>query len=188
MDRRLLKEASADMENKNKNKAAGTSKYEAIHQIDDVLGKGDYREAFRIFHKKIIEILYAEGILNVCSPYYFRKNKLKEDKVIGEFVGAYEYYSATNGGYRSFQPHGKLFRCGNATASFLDAVKEYLGILAENPGQDPWEILNGYMCSDFFNPESCFYRVEAYSFPHNRRSREVTGLFWLHMQKRNMGL
>lgn len=174
MERKFIKEASADVENKDRYKETCSSKYEVIHQIEEAVGTGDYRSAFRLFRKKIVGILYAEKILDVVSQYYFRGNRLKEDKVIGEFVGAYEYYFATNRGYRSFRPHGDSFRCGNATASFLGAIKEYLELLAENPGQDPWEVLNGYMCSDYFNPENYLDRAGAYSFPHNRRSREVT--------------
>lgn len=145
-----------------------------LGQIDDVMEKKDYKSAFRLFYNNIVRILCGGGILDVCSPYYWHGEEVKEDKVIGEFVGVYEYYSATNRGFRSFRPHGGSCRCGRATASFMGAVRELLGILAEEPERDPWEIYCDHMDSNFFDLESYTDQAAVYSFPHNRRSREVT--------------
>lgn len=145
-----------------------------LGQIEDAMEKKDYKSAFRLFQNSIVKILCGEGILDVCSPYYWHGEEVKEDKIVGELVGVYEYYSATNRGFRSFRPHGVSFRCGSATASFLGAVRELLGILADEPDRDPWEIYCDHMDSHFFDLENYLDRAAVYSFPHNRKSREVT--------------
>lgn len=145
-----------------------------LGQIEDVMEKKDYKSAFRLFYNNIVRILCGGGILDVCSPYYRNGEGVKEDKVTGELVGVYEYYCMTNRGFRSFRPHGVSFRCGSATASFLGAVRELLGILAEEPERDPWEIYCSHMDSDYFDLENYMDRAAVYSFPHNRHSREVT--------------
>lgn len=153
---------------------AGGQNRRMLGQIMDAMEKEDYRTAFRLCHNNIVKILCGEGVLDVCSPYYLHGEEVKEDKVIGELVGVYEYYSATNGGYRSFRPHGVSFRCGSATTSFMGAVRELLGLFADAPEQDPWEIYCDHMDSNFFDLESYTDQAAVYSFPHNRRSREVT--------------
>lgn len=145
-----------------------------LGQIEDALAKEDYRAAFRLFQNSIVKILCGEGILDVCSPYYRSGEDVKEDKVTGEFVGVYEYYCATNRGYRSFRPHGGSFRCGNATTSFMGTVRKLLGLFADAPEQDPWEIYCDHMDSNFFDLENYLDQAAVYSFPHNRYSREVT--------------
>lgn len=145
-----------------------------LGQIEYVLVKEDYKSAFRLFQNSIVKILCGEGILDVCSPYYWHGEEVKEDKVIGELVGVYEYYSATNRGFRSFRPHGGSFRCGRATASFMGAVRELLGLFSDAPEQDPWEIYCSYMDSDYYDLENYLDQAAVYSFPHNRHSREVT--------------
>lgn len=173
MEKKLIEEAPAEAEKKAGIKNAHSTGHEVINQIEAALEKGEYRAAFRLFYNRIVGILCEEGLLTVSSPYYRRGGRIKEDKVTAEFVGVYEYYYATNSGVRSFRPHGDLFHCGNATASFLGAIKEYLKLVVENPDQDPWEILNDYMPSEYFNPESYLDRAGVYSYPHNCRSREA---------------
>ncbi len=168
----IRKEASASL--KNMDKGSEISKYEVINQIDREIGKGDYRAAFRLFRNRIIGILCREGMLEVCSPYYYRGGQIKEDKVISEFVGVYEYYYATNKGYRSLRPNGDPFRCGGATASFLGAVKEYLGLLAESPGDDPLDVFNNYVGNGYYDLENYLEQAGVYGFSHNRRSRKIT--------------
>lgn len=147
--------------------------YKFLDGIEAMLDKGDFQSAFRLFRWNIIGILCAEGILAVRSPYYYRGGKLKEDKVAGEIIGAFEYYCASNGGYRSFKPHGRPFPCGRKTATFMDAVGKFLKLLCENPGLDPWEVY--CMFTDgFFSIENYLGQAGAYGFPHNRHSREVT--------------
>lgn len=153
---------------------AGGQNRQMLGQIMDAMEKEDYRAAFRLFYGSIVKILCGEGILDVCSPYYRNGEDVKEDKITGEFVGVYEYYCATNRGFRSFRPHGGSFRCGSATASFMGAVRELIGILADEPGQDPWEACCSHMDSDYFDPEHYLDQAAVYSFPHNRHSREVT--------------
>lgn len=153
---------------------AGGQNYQMLGQIEYALEKKDYKSAFRLFYNNIVKILCEEGILDVCNPYYRNGEGVKEDKVTGELVGVYEYYSATNRGFRSFRPHGSFCSCGRATASFVGAVRELLGIFADEPEQDPWEIYCGHMDHNYFDLESYTNQVAVYSFPHNRRSREVT--------------
>lgn len=145
-----------------------------LGQIDDVMEKKDYKSAFRLFYNNIVRILCGGGILDVCSPYYRNGEEVKEDKVIGELVGVYEYYSATNRGFRSFRPHGGSFRCGGATASFVGAVRELLGLFSDAPERDPWGIYCSYMDSDYYDLENYLDQAAVYSFSHNRHSREVT--------------
>lgn len=172
MGKNMMQGTSADIKNKEmENRSAG---YEALGQIEEALEGEEYRTAFRLFRRDITGILCREGILEVCSPYYHRNGKIKEDKVAGELVGVYEYYYSGNDGFRSFRPRGKSFRCGKRTASFLDSVKKFLSLLLENMGQDPWEIFNNYMGSEYFDLENYLDKAGVYGFPHNRRSREVT--------------
>lgn len=145
-----------------------------LGQIMETVAKEDYKSAFRLFYDNIIKILCGEGMLDVRSPYYRSGEKVKEDKITGEFVGVYEYYCATNKGFRSFRPHGELFRCGSATATFIGAVREFLGFLADAPEEDPWEIYQSYVDSGFFDMENYLDEAAVYSFPHNRHSRKVT--------------
>lgn len=168
----MMQGTSADIKNKEmENRSSG---YEALGQIEEALEGEEYRTAFRLLRRDITGILCREGILEVCNPYYHRNGKIKEDKVAGELVGVYEYYYSGNGGFRSFQPRGKSFRCGKRTASFLESVKEFLNLLFENLGQDPWEVFNNYMDNDYFDLENYLDKAGVYGFPHNRRSREVT--------------
>ncbi|HBI60886.1 MAG TPA: hypothetical protein DDY31_06700 [Lachnospiraceae bacterium] len=146
--------------------------YKVLDGIETMLDKGDFQSAFRLFRWKIIGILCQEGVLEVRSPYYYRGGKLKEDKVAGEIIGAFEYYCASNGGYRSFKPHGGSFPCGRKTAAFIDAVVEFLKLLGENPGQDPWEVYCMYT-DGFFDLENYLDKAGVYGFPHNRHSRGV---------------
>lgn len=148
--------------------------HQALEQMEEDLKNGDYKSAFRLFYSCIVKILCSEGILKVCSPYYTRKGKIKEDKVRAELVGVFEYYYSGNESWRSFRPHGDSFRCGKQTASFLAAVKRFLRLLSENVDQDPWEVFCGSMGSDYFNLENYLGNAEVYGFSHNRRSREVT--------------
>lgn len=148
--------------------------HQMLDRMEDALEKNENKTAFRMFRKDIIKILCSGGVLKVSSPYYYRNGRIKEDKVAGELVGVYEYYYSGNGGIRSFRPHGESFKCGRRTASFLDAVKELLNLLFENLGQDPWEVFNNYMDSDYFDLENYLDKAGVYGFPHNRRSREVT--------------
>lgn len=149
-------------------------RHQVLEQIRGSLEKEDYKTAFRLFRNSIIKILCREGILQICSPYYYRNGRIKEDKVAGELIGVYEYYYSGNSGFRSFQPHGKSFRCGKPTVTFIQEVKGFLQLLYENNGQDPWEILCDYMGSDYFDLENYIDKAGVYGFAHNRRSREVT--------------
>lgn len=151
-----------------------SQRHQVLEQIGESLEKEDYKTAFRLFRNSIVKILCGEGILEICSPYYYKNGRIKEDKVVGELVGVYEYYYSGNGGFRSFQPRGKSFRCGKRTVSFLDSVKKFLSLLIENMGQDPWEIFCNYMNSDYFDLENYLNKAPVYGFPHNRYSREVT--------------
>lgn len=144
-----------------------------LGQIMDTMEKEDYRAAFRLFYGNIVKILCGEGILDVCSPYYRNGEGVKEDKITGELVGVYEYYCATNRGFRSFRPHGGSCRCGRATASFMGAVRELLGLFSDTPEQDPWEIYCSHMDSDYYDLENYLDQAAVYSFPHNRHSREA---------------
>lgn len=148
--------------------------YQLIYWIEDDLEKGDYKAAFRLFRNNIIKSLCGEGILDVCGPYHKKNGKIKEDKVIGEIIGVYEYYYAGNGGFRSFQPNGKSFRCGKPTVTFMAAVKEFLKLLADEPERDPWEIYCNHMDGGYFDLENYLDKAGVYDFPHNRRSREIT--------------
>lgn len=188
MESGLTKGASTEVEIKDRGKNKESSKFEVVHQIEDAVGMGDYRLAFRLFRKKIISILYDEKILDVCNPYYFNGKRLKEDKVVGEFVGGYEYYLSSNGGYRKFQPHGDTFRCGKDKATFLGAVREYLKLLSEKPGQDPWEILNDYRGSSYYDLENYIEKAGVYGFVHNRRSREIISKVLAPYVKRHYGV
>lgn len=152
----------------------GFQRHQVFEQIEKSLEKEDYKTAFRLYRSSIVKILCGEGILEICSPYYYKNGRIKEDKVAGELVGVYEYYYSGNGGIRSFRPHGESFKCGKRTVSFLEAVKELLGILAENLGQDPGEVFSNYMNSDYFNLENYLDKAGVYGFPHNCHSREVT--------------
>lgn len=145
-----------------------------LEQIEKAVVQKDYKSAFHLFYGNIVKILCGEGMLDVRSSYYRNGETVKEDKIVGEFVGAYEYYNATNKGFRSFRPHGELFRCGSATASFLGAVRGFLELLTDAPEEDPWEIYLSYVDSGFFDMENYLDEAAVYSFPHNRRSREVT--------------
>lgn len=146
-----------------------------IDQIEETIVKEDYKTAFRLFRNNIVKILCGEGILEVCSPYYRRNGKIKEDKIAGEIIGAYEYYCASNNGFRSFRPHGNLFLCGKPAATFMQTVKGFLQTLNENYRQDPWEILNSYMGNDYYDLENYLDKTPVYGFPHNRHSREAAG-------------
>lgn len=145
-----------------------------MDRIEKALGDENYKKAFHLFRNNIVKILCSEGILEICSPYYLSKGKVKEDKVVGEFVGVYEYYCATNKGFRSFQPHGESFRCGRPTATFMAAVKEFLKLLADEPERDPWEIYCSHMDGEYYDLENYLDQAGVYAFSHNRRSREIT--------------
>ena len=149
--------------------------YDVLEKTEEALESGEYRTAFRLFRRHITGILCREGILDVCSPYYFKNGRVKEDKVAAELIGVYEYYYATNDGFRSFRPNGETFRCGRHTASFIGAVKKFLNLIAENPCSDPWEIYHSCMDSNYFDLEKYLDKAAAYSFPHNNHSRNVAG-------------
>ena len=151
-----------------------SQRHQVFAGIEKSLKQEDYKTAFRLYRNSIVKILCGEGILEIYSPYYYKNGRIKEDKVAGELVGVYEYYYSGNGGFRSFQPRGKSFRCGKRTASFLESVKEFLDLLFENMGQDPWEIFCNYMNSDYFDLENYLNKAPVYGFQHNRHSREVT--------------
>lgn len=145
-----------------------------MDRIEKALVDENYKKAFHLFRNNIVKILCSEGILEICSPYYLSKGKVKEDKVVGEFVGVYEYYCTTNKGFRSFQPHGESFRCGRPTATFMAAVKDFLKLLADEPERDPWEIYCSHMDGEYYDLENYLDQAGVYAFPHNRRSRKIT--------------
>lgn len=152
-----------------------SQRHQVLDRIEDTLCNNEYKMAFEMFRKNIIKLLHDGGVLKVCSPYYYRNSRLKEDKVAGEIIGVYEYYCASNSGFRSFRPHGNLFRCGKPAATFIQAVKGFLQMLNENYGQDPWEILNSCMGNDYFDLENYLDQAPVYGFSHNRHSRAVAG-------------
>lgn len=145
-----------------------------MDRIEKALVDENYKKAFHLFRNNIVKILCSKGILEICSPYYLNKGLVKEDKVVGEFVGVYEYYYAGNGGFRSFRPNGESFRCGKPTATFMTAVKDFLKLLADEPERDPWEIYCSHMDGEYYDLENYIDEAGVYAFPHNRRSREIT--------------
>lgn len=152
-----------------------SQRHQVLDRIEDALCNNEYKMAFEMFRKNIIKLLHDGGVLKVCSPYYYRNSRLKEDKVAGEMIGVYKYYCASNSSFRSFRPHGNLFRCGKPAATFIQAVKGFLQMLNENYGQDPWEILNSCMGNDYFDLENYLDQAPVYGFSHNRHSRAVAG-------------
>lgn len=157
-----------------KNTDTASLSCQVIGRIEKALVDENYKKAFHLFRNNIVKILCSEGILEICSPYYLNKGLVKEDKVVAEIVGVYEYYYAGNGGFRSFKPHGESFRCGRSTNTFMAAVKEFLGLLADEPEQDPWAIYCNYMDGEYYDLENYLNQAGVYAFPHNRRSREIT--------------
>ena len=109
-----------------KNVDRGGLSCHAIDLIEKSVENGDHRTAFRLFKNNIIKLLCDERILDVCGTYHRKNEKIKVNKVVGEIVGAYEYYYAGNGGFRSFRPQGESFRCGRPTATFMAEVKGFL--------------------------------------------------------------
>lgn len=157
-----------------KNMDAFVQSHELLGRIEESIAAADYKKALRLFQNSIITILCNEGIMLVCSPYYWKGRKIKEKKVACELSGAYAYYCGTNRCLRTFKPYGNLCCCGRATVSFLGEVRRFLGILVKHPGQDPLEVFDRHMGSRYFDLEAYLDRADAYSFAHNRRSRELS--------------
>lgn len=160
---------------KNKETENRNADHAALEKIEEALAGGEYKLAFRLFQRDIIGIMCRESILDVCSPYYCRNGRIKEDKVVAELIGVFQYYTASNDGIRSFLPHGKSFRCGQRTATFMEAVKKFAGLLAESSGANPWKVYLDCINNDYYDLEKYLDQAAAYGFPHNRHSRKVTG-------------
>ena len=78
-----------------KNMDACVQSHELLGRIEESLAAADYKKALRLFQNSIITILCNEGIMLVCSPYYWKGRKIKEKKVACERSGAYADYCGT---------------------------------------------------------------------------------------------
>ena len=68
-----------------KNMDACVQSHELLGRIEESLAAADYKKALRLFQNSIITILCNEGIMLVCSPYYWKGRKIKEKKWLASF-------------------------------------------------------------------------------------------------------
>lgn len=146
---------------KDSRKIVDNPRYKKLVYIEENLKGKKYDKVVSFFRENIIESLIDFQIIKGGLD-----KKLNKKVVVNELMGVYCYYETPESS-KSVKNNKDVKR------TFLDAVRDYIKLLHECQGRDPFDVLQEWNKS-FYDLREHMDWTSEWGFSHNRRSRRVS--------------